>query len=271
MTSTTQASGIERIEEAFARARADGRAAALMPYLMGGFPSLEIAREIGLAYVRAGADIVELGVPFSDPLADGPVIHAAATAALRAGATVERALELAAAIAEHVPVVVMCYCNQVIARGWERFADRLVRAGASGLLVPDLPIEEASALLDSCDERGIALVPLVAPTTPPERLERIGATARGFLYTVSVTGTTGERAGLDPAVVARVAAYASTPVALGFGIATPDQVAAAARAGADGVIVGSRLVRAASEESDPAAAVSRLMSEYAAALRSPSG
>ncbi len=267
MTSATQASGIERLEEAFARARADGRAAALMPYLMGGFPSLEISREIGIAYARAGADIVELGVPFSDPLADGPVIHAAATAALWAGATVDRVLEAAAAIAEHVPVVVMCYCNPVIARGWDCFADRLVQAGASGLIVPDLPVEEASALLASCDERGIALVPLVAPNTPSDRLERIGASARGFLYTVSVTGTTGERAAFDPAVVARVAAHTSAPVALGFGLATAEHVSAAARAGADGVIVGSRLVRAASEESDPIGAVSRLVAQYAAALR----
>ncbi|MGI8572433.1 MAG: tryptophan synthase subunit alpha [Solirubrobacteraceae bacterium] len=271
MTSATQASGIERIEEAFARARADGRAAALMPYLMGGFPSLEISREIGIAYARSGADIVELGVPFSDPLADGPVIHAAATAALQAGATVQRVLGVAAAIAVHVPVVVMCYCNPVIARGWERFVDSLVSAGASGLIVPDLPVEEAPELLSACDERGIALVPLVAPTTPPERLERIGAMARGFLYTVSVTGTTGERAALDPDAVARVAAHTSAPIALGFGIATADQVAAAASAGADGVIVGSRLVRAASEESDPVAAVSRLVAQYAAALRTPSG
>lgn len=271
MTSATQTSGIERIEEAFARARADGRAAALMPYLMGGFPSLEVSREIGIAYALAGADIVELGIPFSDPLADGPVIHAAATAALRAGATVESVLDVSAAIAEHVPVVVMCYCNPVIARGWERFVDSLVSARASGLIVPDLPVEEAPELLSACDERGIALVPLVAPTTPPERLERIGATARGFIYTVSVTGITGERAELDPAVVARVAAHASAPVALGFGIATPEQVAAAAGAGADGVIVGSRLVRAVSEEADPVGAVTRLVAQYAAALRSPSG
>jgi tryptophan synthase alpha chain len=271
MASTSTTTGIERIAEAFARARSEGRRAALMPYMMGGFPSLELSRQIAVAYARAGADIVELGIPFSDPLADGPVIHAAATAALRAGVTVERVLELAGAIAENdVPVVVMCYCNPVLARGYERFADALVRAGASGLIVPDLPMEEASELRSVCDQHGLALVPLVAPTTPAGRLAQIGAIARGFLYAVAVTGTTGERSGLDAALVARAAAHSSVPVALGFGISSAGQAAAAADAGADGVIIGSRLVRAAGEADDPVAAVSKLMSEYAAALRDSS-
>jgi tryptophan synthase alpha chain len=268
MASASTTTGVERIAEAFARARSDGRRAALMPYMMGGFPSVELSREIAVAYAHSGADLVELGIPFSDPLADGPVIHAAATAALRAGATVERVLELAGAIAENdVPVIVMCYSNPVLARGYERFAAALVRAGASGLIVPDLPMEEASELRSVCDRHGLALVPLVAPTTPLERLAQIGATARGFLYAVAVTGTTGERAELDPALVARAAAHASVPVALGFGIATASQASAAADAGADGVIIGSRLVRAAGEADDPVAAVSELISEYAGALR----
>ena len=192
--------GIERIAEAFESARASGRRAALMPYLMGGFPDLDTSREIGLEYARAGADLIELGVPFSDPLADGPVIHAADTAALRAGANLPRVIEVARAIAEHVPVVVMCYVNPILARGLERFADELLEAGASGLIVPDLPLEEATDVLRACDERGLALVPLVAPTTTAERLARIGAQARGFVYAVALTGTTGERAGpqLEP-------------------------------------------------------------------------
>jgi tryptophan synthase alpha chain len=272
MASASMATGVERIAEAFERARGNGRRAALMPYMMGGFPTLAISREIAVAYARNGADIVELGVPFSDPLADGPVIHAAATAALDAGATVERVLELAGAIAGNgIPVVVMCYCNPVLARGHERFVDALVRAGASGLIVPDLPMEEASELRSVCDRHGLALVPLVAPTTSAERLAQIAASARGFLYAVAVTGTTGERAELDSAHVARAAAGASVPVALGFGIASAAQAAAAADAGADGVIIGSRLVRAAGESDDPVAAVSELMSEYAAALRDCSG
>ena len=261
--------GIERIAEAFESARASGRRAALMPYLMGGFPDLDTSREIGLEYARAGADLIELGVPFSDPLADGPVIHAADTAALRAGANLPRVLEVARAIAEHVPVVVMCYVNPILARGLERFADELLEAGASGLIVPDLPLEEATDVLRACDERGLALVPLVAPTTPEERLAQIGAKARGFVYAVALTGTTGERAGLQDGlagVVARAAACTSVPVAVGFGISTPELAVSAAAAGADGVIVGTRLVRAAGEDEDPVAAVGALVRAFSAGL-----
>jgi tryptophan synthase alpha chain len=264
--------GVERIAAAFESARANGRRAALMPYMMGGFPDLETSRRIGLEYVRAGADLVELGVPFSDPLADGPVIHAAATAALRAGVRLPDVLsQVGRAIAqEGVPVVVMCYTNPILARGVERFADALLGAEACGLIVPDLPLEEAPTILQVCDERGLALVPLVAPTTPDARLARIGAQARGFLYTVLLTGTTGERPesqqdGLA-AVVSRAAAGTTVPVAVGFGISTPQQAAAAAAAGANGVIVGSRLVRAAGEPSDPVAAVGAVVRELAAGL-----
>jgi tryptophan synthase alpha chain len=263
-------SGLDRIAEAFASARADGRRAALMPYMMGAFPDLERSRAIATAYVEGGADLVELGVPFSDPLADGPVIHAAATTALRAGARLSDVLELASTIAGRVPVVVMCYANPIYARGLERFADALAASGASGLIVPDLPHEEAPEMLAACDRRGIALVPLVAPTTPDARLARIGERARGFLYTVSLTGTTGERAGLAEdlgAVIARAKAHTSVPVAVGFGIATPEQAAAAASAGADGVIVGSRLVRAAGEAEDPVAEVRDLVLALGRALR----
>jgi tryptophan synthase alpha chain len=265
--------GIERIAEAFESARADGRRAALMPYLMGGFPDLDASRRIGIEYARAGADLIELGVPFSDPLADGPVIHAAGTAALRAGARLADVLAVGRAIAEHVPVVVMCYANPIVSRGFERFADALVDSGASGLIVPDLPLEEASEVLRACDERGIALVPLVAPTTPDERLARIGAQARGFVYAVSLTGTTGERKGAVQdglaGILARVTANTSVPVALGFGISTPEQAAAAAAAGADGVIVGTRLVRAAGDPEsgeDPVAAVGALVRRFSAGL-----
>jgi tryptophan synthase alpha chain len=261
--------GLERIAEAFEAARANGHRAALMPYMMGGYPDLDTSRRIGLAYADAGADLIELGVPFSDPLADGPVIHAAGTEALRAGINLYDVLEVGRAIAERIPIVVMCYANPIFARGLERFADAVLDAGASGLIVPDLPLEEASDTLAACDARGLALVPLVAPTTPDERLARIGAQARGFLYTVSVTGTTGERSSLQDGlagVVARAAACTAVPVAVGFGISTPDQAAAAADAGADGVIVGTRLVRAAGEGEDPVAAVGALVRELSRGL-----
>ena len=260
-------SGIERIDAAFAGQ--SGRAA-LMPYMMGGFPDLPTSRAIAEAYAAAGSDLVELGVPFSDPLADGPVIHAAGTRALGQGVTTEDVLELAAWLASRVPVVVMCYANPVYARGADAFVAALAAAGVSGLIVPDLPMEEAPALLERCDAEGVALVPLVAPTTAGDRLDVIGSRARGFVYAVSLTGTTGERdalgGGLAP-MVQRVKAHTDLPVAVGFGIATPEQAAGAAAAGADGVIVGTRLVRAAAEAEDPPAAVAQLLAALAAALR----
>jgi tryptophan synthase alpha chain len=260
-------SGTERIAEAFEASRADGRAAALMPYMMAGYPTLDGSREIARAYVEGGADLIELGIPFSDPLADGPVIHSAAVEALRAGARVDDALAVAAEVARELPVVAMCYANPIYARGLERFVDTLATLGVCGLIVPDLPLEEAPAALQACDAAGVALVPLVAPTTPPERLQAIGARARGFLYTVGVTGTTGERVSNDaalPGVIARAKAATATPVAVGFGIGTPEQAGAAAAAGADGVIVGSRLVRAAAEGAE---AVRALVASFGAALR----
>ena len=263
----TVAAGQDTIAAAFA---ASGKRAALMPYLMGGFPDLATSRAIGEAYAESGADLVELGVPFSDPLADGPVIHAAGTAALAAGATVHGVLEVGQALAETVPVVLMCYANLVLARGVERFADGLAKRGISGLIVPDLPLEEAGEALAACDAAGVALVGLVAPTTPEARLAAIGRSARGFVYTVSVTGTTGERQGLAgdlAAILARTKRHFDVPVALGFGIGTPAAAAEAAAAGADGVIIGSRLVRAAAEASEPVAAVGELVAEFAAALR----
>ena len=268
----SEPTGIERIAEAFAAPTRAGRRAALMPYLMGGFPDLATSRAIGEAYADAGADLVELGVPFSDPLADGPVIHAAGVEALRNGATVEQVLELGGALAPRFPVVLMCYANIVYARGFETFCAALREHAISGLIVPDLPLEEAPELRAACDAQGIALVPLVAPTTPPERLERIGALARGFVYAVSLVGTTGERGALDAGLadfLRRADAATEVPVAVGFGIGTPEQAAAAADAGAAGVIVGSRLVRAAGEADDPAAAVREVVAAMAAALGTP--
>jgi tryptophan synthase alpha chain len=262
-------SGAERIAGAFAAARGQGLRAALMPYLMGGFPTPEASLAVGRACARAGANLLELGVPFSDPLADGPVIHAAATATLRAGVTTADVLGVGAALAAHVPVVAMCYANPMFARGPETFLEQLEAAGISGLIVPDLPVEEAGAVLGACDRRGLALVPLVAPTTPDRRLELIGRRARGFVYAVSVTGTTGERAGVEgtlAALLERVRAHTQVPVAVGFGISTPGQARAVAGAGAAGVIIGSRLVRAAGESEDPAAAVGDLVAAFHRAL-----
>jgi tryptophan synthase alpha chain len=264
--SAAPTTGVQRIREAFATT---DKRAALMPYLMGGFPSLEESVRIGEACIDAGADVIELGLPYSDPLADGPVIHAAGTQALAAGANLASVLEVARALAGRVPVVLMCYANMVFAPGVDAFVERVGRSGACGLIVPDLPEGEGPEVFEACERRGLALVPLVAPTTTPARLSAIGARARGFLYTVSVVGTTGERRALGDRfaeIVARAKASTEVPVALGFGIGTPAQAAQAADAGADGVIVGTRLVRAAGEAEDPAGAVGTLVGELAAGL-----
>lgn len=226
-----------------------GKRAALMPYIVGGFPSLEASRLVGEACVDAGADLLELGVPFSDPLADGPAIQAAASRALAAGATLSGVLDVCRALAPRLPVVLFTYANVVLSNGPERFAQRAAAAGAAGLIVPDLPHDEAGELRAACDANGVALVPLVAPTTTPERLAAIARDARGFVYTVSLSGTTGERAELPAGLtdaVRRVRAVSPLPVAVGFGIATPDHARRVAQV-ADGVIVGSRVVRAADE------------------------
>ena len=252
------------IDTAFSQ---NGKRAALMPYLMGGYPSIEASLAAGLAAADAGADLIELGIPFSDPLADGPVIHAAGTHALAAGATPHGVLGVCERLAVRVPVVLMVYANIVMTAGVEAFALRAASSGASGLIVPDLPHDEAGELRAACDAEGIALVPLVAPTTTPERIAEIGADARGFVYTVSLRGTTGERAELPPdvaATVERVRAASTVPVAVGFGISTADHARAVAEI-ADGVIVGSRVVRAAGEGGP--AAVGSLVAELRDALQ----
>lgn len=253
--SPTASRGSERIAAAFRAAKAESRAA-LMPYMMAGYPDRETALAVAEAYAES-ADLVELGVPFSDPLADGPTIHAAGTAALEAGTTLETAMEVCEAISERVPVVFMVYSNMVLAHGGVKaFAERVLAAGGAGAIVPDLPLEEAEPVREAFAAVGLALVPLVAPTTPVERRARICAVAQGFVYVVSTVGTTGERdelpAELSDLVLA-TKAEAEVPVAVGFGIGTPDQAAEVGEV-ADGVIVGSRLVRAAGEAGGPAAA-----------------
>jgi tryptophan synthase alpha chain len=255
---------MSRIAAAFA---ADGKRAALIPYLMGGFPDLDASRAGVDAAAGAGADLVELGIPFSDPLADGPVIHAAATAALEAGATVHGVLEVCRAVTDRVPVVLMVYANVVLRAGPANFALRAADAGAAGLIVPDLPFDEAGEVREACDAEGLALVPLVAPTTTDDRMAEIGAGARGFVYAVSLTGTTGERDALPPglpATVERVRRASEVPVAAGFGISGPRQAGRVADL-ADGVIVGSRIVRAAGEGGPDA--VGETVAELARAVR----
>jgi tryptophan synthase alpha chain len=263
--------GEGRIAAAFEAAAADSRAA-LMPYMMAGYPDRETSLAVAEAYVDSGADLIELGVPFSDPLADGPTIHAAATVALEAGATFSTALEVCRSVADRVPVVLMAYANMVLAHGGAtEFARLAVAAGAAGAIVPDLPLGEAEEVREQFAAAGLALVPLVAPTTPPERRARICAVAQGFIYVVSTVGTTGERTEIPAALAELVAATkadSEVPVAVGFGIGTPEQAAEVAEI-ADGVIIGSRLVRAVGEGDSPAAAadaVASFLSETRVAL-----
>jgi len=243
-----------------------------MPYMMAGYPDRDTGLAVAAAYADSGADLIELGVPFSDPLADGPTIHAAATAALAEGATLSTALEVCRSVSDRIPVIFMAYANMVLASGGAgKFAEMARAAGAAGVIVPDLPLDEAGEVREAFAAEGLALVPLLAPTTPAERRKRICESARGFVYVVSTVGTTGERAEIPAAVtelVAATKAEASTPVAVGFGIGTPEQ---AAQVGgiADGVIIGSRLVRAAGEGGSPqgaADAVAGFLSETRVAL-----
>jgi tryptophan synthase alpha chain len=258
------------IEAAFAAAAAEGRAA-LMPYLMGGFPDQETATAVARAYADAGADLIELGVPFSDPLADGPVIHAADTAALEAGATLDSVLETCAAVSDRIPVAVMAYVNMIMATGYEQFVEKVVEAGAAGLIVPDVPLEERGPIAEALEGPGLPLIPLVAPNTPPERRTEICLQAQGFVYLVSTKGVTGEREALPQELTTLIEdtkAAAEVPVAVGFGISTPEQAASVGKI-ADGVIIGTRLVREVADAPDRDAAVSgvsELLRDVRAAL-----
>jgi len=234
-----------------------------MPFLMAGDPDTATTAATLLALQEAGADLIELGIPYSDPLADGPVIQASAGRALAAGTTPGGVLAMLAELGPrlHTPVVLFTYSNPLLNRGMEAFCAEAAAAGAAGLVVPDLPLEEAEKLSPLAAAAGLDLVLLVAPTTPAERMARIHAASRGFTYLVSVTGVTGVRSSLEARVeplVQRLKAQGGTPVAVGFGIAGPSQAAQVRAWGADGAIVGSALVKAmasaASEGLDVAAA-----------------
>jgi tryptophan synthase alpha chain len=238
--------GSERLQMAFP----EGRRVALVPYLTAGYPTLEGAYEVGETYIEAGADVVEIGVPFSDPLADGPTIQDTTTRALRNGADLDYCLELASHFADRIPIVLSVYYNNVFARGAKRFLDDAARAGVSGLVIPDLPIDEALDFREMAAERGMAICPLAAPTTDDVRLARITEAASGFVYCVSVAGVTGAREKLPPGAIEllrRVRAQVSVPVALGFGISSAE-AAVEAGAEADGVIIGSKLMQLVTEE-----------------------
>lgn len=262
---------MSRIALAFERARSEGRKS-LIAYLCAGDPSLDATERMVPAIAEAGADVIELGIPFSDPIADGPTIQAASQRALDAGTTLTQVLERVARLRRagcQVPLVLMGYLNPMVAMGVEPFCARAAEAGVDGLIVPDLPYDEASELGDAAARHGIDLILLAAPTTLPERLAEIGRRTRGFLYFVSVTGVTGTRAELPsdlPEKLAAVKARTSAPVAVGFGIATPDQ-ARALSAHADAVVVGSAIVKAIEASKGEVEPVAALVRSLAGALR----
>jgi tryptophan synthase alpha chain len=244
----TADTGVAHIAAAFETARRQNRAA-LMPYFTLGYPDVQTSLDVIRAIAAAGADLIELGVPFSDPLADGPTIQRSTQAALDAGTTPRRCLEAVAALRAAgvaVPLMLMGYVNPILAYGTARYVADAAAAGADGFIVPDLPPTEAGEMEAACRAHGCALVYLLAPTAGSEHAAAVAARSTGFLYLVSVAGVTGAREGLPEHLadfVALARRASPVPVAVGFGISTPAQAAAVGQL-ADGVIVGSALISA---------------------------
>jgi tryptophan synthase alpha chain len=268
---TNDTAGARRIADAFARAHAGGRAA-LIPYVVAGYPDAEGSFAAACAAIDAGADLLEVGLPYSDPLADGATLQRASQGALAAGATFDRSIALVARIAAArptVPVVAMGYANQLIGGGDGRDRARaLAAAGVAGVIVADLTPDEGGPFEAVAREAGIAVVYLVAPTTAPERRAIVAARSGGFLYCVSLVGVTGARTSLPPTVsrlVREVTAVSPVPVAVGFGVSRPAHVRAIARAGAAGVIVASALVDALGPDGRDVGALAALVARLRAA------
>ncbi|HSE92916.1 MAG TPA: tryptophan synthase subunit alpha [Methylomirabilota bacterium] len=260
-----------RITATFERLRAAGERA-LVVYVTAGDPSLDVTARLVVEADRRGADVIELGVPFSDPLADGPVIQRAGQRALAAGTSLVRVLESVAKIRVDVraPIVLFTYYNPVLVFGLAAFAGAAARAGVDGVIVVDLPPEEADPLDAELRRTGIDLIHLAAPTSTSERLRLVARRSRGFVYLVSLTGVTGERTALPPDLEAQVRTLrlvTTKPICVGFGIGRPEQVAAVG-AVADGAIVGSAIVRLVEERAGSPTLVSDV-GDFIAALKQP--
>jgi len=271
---TNGTAGARRIAAAFKAARSSGRIA-LVPYVVAGYPDGPASLRIALAAIDAGADLLEVGLPYSDPLADGATLQRASQVALAAGATLDGSLRLIEGIASArpaTPIVPMGYANQFLGGGdGSAAARRLADAGASGVIVADLTPDEGGPFEAVARDRDLAVVYLVAPTTPPARRAAVAARSGGFLYCVSLVGVTGARTSLPPEVstlVAEVKAVSPVPVAVGFGVSKPAHVRAIAKAGADGVIVASALVDALGPDGRDVAALRALVARLRAATTS---
>ena len=241
----------DRIAERFARLRDEGRTGLIL-YVTAGFPDVDATLELAPALADAGADLIELGVPFSDPLADGPTVQESSFHALRNGVTLQGCLEMVERLRERdqeTPLVLMGYYNPVLRYGLEAFARRAGECGVDGVIVPDLPPEEAGPMLESCRPNGVHLIPLLAPTSTDARIRLACRDAGGFVYCVSLTGTTGARDSLPPGVfdlLDRVRRHTDLPLAVGFGVSRRDHVESIGRA-AQAAIVGSALIRVVKE------------------------
>lgn len=260
-----------RLDATFERLRSAGERA-LVAYFTAGDPSLAETRRLVVEADRRGADIIELGIPFSDPVADGPVIQRAAERALRSGTSVARVLEVVAAVRSEVraPIVFFTYYNPVLAFGLEPFAQAAAKAGVDGLIVADLPVEESDPLAVAAAQAGLDLVHLVAPTSTPERVRMIARRSAGFIYLVALTGVTGERTELPPDLAAQIRtlrAVTTKPICVGFGISRPEHVAAVGRM-ADGVVVGSAIVRMVEERAGSASLIDDV-GAFIASLKAP--
>jgi tryptophan synthase alpha chain len=259
-----------RLDLTFQRLKAEGKKA-LITYLMAGDPSLAETEQLVLELEQAGADIIELGVPFSDPIADGPVIQQAAERALRSGTTLRGVLSMVGRLRaqSHIPLVFMAYYNSIHAFGAERFCREAAAAGVDGLIVPDMPPDEAGPLQGPAAVAGLQLIFLLAPTSTAERRAYVAKQSHGFVYYVSLTGITGATLGRVPEIglnVEQIRKLSNTPIAVGFGITTP-QDAADVSAVADGVIVGSAIVKQIAAGQQQLGLVARV-SEFVRSLKS---
>jgi len=228
---------------------------ALMPFIMAGDPNIKITSEILLKLQENGADLIEIGIPYSDPLADGPVIQVAASRALKSGTTPRKVITLLESLKGklNIPIILFSYLNPLLCFGFEEFCEMSSNAGVSGLIIPDLPLEEAYKFSEIVSNHSMDLILLVAPTTPFERMKQISNNTKGFTYLVSVTGVTGERNKMGNRVeelIAKLKEVDSKPIAVGFGISTPEHVNKVREWGADGVIIGSAFVKRISNSSE---------------------
>ncbi|MBO8233482.1 tryptophan synthase subunit alpha [Prochlorococcus marinus XMU1419] len=245
---------LSKVDEKFYNLKSNNKLA-LMPFIMAGDPNVEITSEILLKLQDNGADLIELGIPYSDPLADGPTIQLSASRALKAGTTPRKVITLLDSLKGklNIPIVLFSYLNPLLCFGFEEFCEMASNAGVSGLIIPDLPLEEAYKFSNVVRTYSMDLILLVAPTTPFERMEKISNYSKGFTYLVSVTGVTGERNKMENRVenlINKLKQINNNPIAVGFGISTPEHINKVREWGADGVIIGSAFVKRISSSSE---------------------